>query len=224
MTNLTRVYVGEIIETEGGIRWLIVNEDSNGVLKFIDIKDSSISIDDNWNDFKLVVNPVKRIGHVGQNILEGDDWICHDGRCWPSVFGKGCEGCMYLGKGSTQKRYYRPGDKVWVKGLRKTCEVIKTTLHVSSDELVIAHPYTTLRYPEENIRKDKNIKFSIRFFLKGEKRYYRWEELREVKRKYHTINPEQLDYICSDLCFFGPYSKDSKRCFECQTGKLQREK
>ena len=54
-----------------------------------------------------------------------------------------------------------------------------------------------------------------------EKKYYRWDQIRLVKRNRHFINPKQLMHVCNDLCLFGPYG--GVRCGECKTGKIRKE-
>ena len=50
----------------------------------------------------------------GMDLLEGEDWLCHDKRCYPGVLADGCSGCMYSKLAREKKRYFEPGDIVWV--------------------------------------------------------------------------------------------------------------
>ena len=75
--------------------------------------------------------------------------------------------------------------------------------------------------------KLNDLIWSVRFRLERypvSDQYYRWDQVRLVKRKRHLVNLFQLDHICNDLCLFGPYSKTAGiRCWECETGKIWRQ-
>ena len=52
------------------------------------------------------------------NIFDSEDFLCHDGRCFPSSIG-GCKLCQYSDRGKTKRNFYYPGDEVWVPEFKK---------------------------------------------------------------------------------------------------------
>ena len=196
MINLIDVFVGEVFsDYYENNRYLITNLKAPWKYTFqgLDIYDEFIGT---WTDFKNKYLPKKRIGSlIGDDILVGDDWICHDGRCYPSVVeGGGCEFCQYYRMGSRQKKYYEPGDLVLVKSKREINEIVETSLFITKNSTPIK--VCNLGYiPTES-------EFSVRFKTRAGT-HYRWDELLEVKRKRHTINFHQLKYICEELCWYG---------------------
>jgi hypothetical protein len=223
--DIIRIYVGELIKDKEGVLWLVYGMGRNGIYNFVNLK-TGIHEGLEWKDFKAIYFPVERSGKVnGIDLLESEDWLCHDKRCYPKILAGGCTGCMYSGLGKTRKRYFEPGDIVWVPSEKKERKVIESALFYR--DLDEKNSDYTQFY---SIRRDggwKNIKWIVGFRLEKypvSNKWYNWNEIRLVKRERHFINPTQLDHICNDLCLYGPYSKTAGiRCWECETGKIWRQ-
>jgi hypothetical protein len=155
--------------------------------------------------------------------LEGEDWLCHDGRCYPGVLAGGCTDCMFRGLVREKKRYYEPWDTVWVPQAKKKGVIAETALFYSHQK---TGPYYPVDKDSFHVLIHGDLYFSVRYRISTLpfNNYLRWDELRLIKRKRHFINIEQLEHVCNDLCLFGPYSKTAGiRCWECETGKIWRQ-
>lgn len=213
MINLIDVFVGEVVVNNTGDEFIITNLRAPGIYTFQRWNLYNMMTwygdlyEETWEGVKESFILKKGIGALTENdILEGDDWICHDGRCYPSVVERGgCEFCQYYKMGSRQKKYYEPGDLVWVKSKREIEEIVETSLFITKSTTPIK--VCNLGFVSSN------MEFSVRFRTK-EGTHYRWDELLEVKRKRHAINPHQLRYICEELCWY-----EDKNCDKCETGK-----
>ena len=220
-TDIIRVYVGEIIKDKSGIKWLIYDLEDNGNYHFMNLHTGYPEVL-NWPTFKLRYYPIERLGKLnGIELLEGEDWLCHDGRCYPGVLAGGCSGCIFSGLTKERKRYFEPGDIVWVPSEKTKRRVIETTLfynRAGTPNMFYSLAGLSAIFYE--------LKWSVRFRLEKypvSNQFYRWDEIRLVKRKRHFINYQQLSHVCNDLCLFGPYSKTKgKTCWDCETGKIWR--
>jgi hypothetical protein len=123
-----------------------------------------------------------------------------------------------------KKRYFEPGDIVWVPAEKRKRNVVETALFYQREKGGAPIKLESI-YGIAN--KLNDLIWSVRFRLEiypVSNQYYRWDQVRLVKRERHFINPSQLDRICNDLCLFGPYSKTAgKTCWECETGKIWRQ-
>lgn len=226
--NIIKIYVGELIKDGNGDLWLITNLKcrlSDRLFTFININNRRIE-ELTWIGFRSTYYPVERAGILkGLDILSGEDWLCHDKRCYPSILAGGCSGCMYSKLVKSKKKYFEPGDTVWVPSDKRERAVLETSLfyqHEKGGTPIRLESMYSLRQYEFN-----DFIWSIRFRLEKypvtEDNYYRWSEIRLVKRKRHFINPSQLSHICNDLCLFGPYQmcgKINNKCWDCETGKI----
>ena len=136
---------------------------------------------------------------------------------------------MFRGLVREKKRYYEPWDTVWVPQAKKKGVIAETTLFYSHHK---AGPYHNIAnsgyYTLFDFRDElEDTYFSVRFRLDIypiSHPYFRWDELRVIKRRRHFINIKQLEHVCNDLCLFGPYSETKgKKCFECETRKIWRQ-
>ena len=222
--DIIRVYVGELIKDTDGTLWLIAGMERGEVYRFINMK-TGFTEKYSWRDFKLYYYPIERVGKMkGMDLLEGEDWLCHDKRCYPGVLADGCSGCMYSKLAREKKRYFEPGDIVWIPAEKRKRNVVETALFYQREKGGTPIKLESI-YGIAN--KLNDLIWSVRFRLERypvSDQYYRWDEVRIVKRQRHLINPSQLDHICNDLCLFGPYSKTAGiRCWECETGKIWRQ-
>jgi hypothetical protein len=222
--DIIRVYVGALIRDTDGTTWLISGMERNGVYSFFNLITGHRE-KYTWRDFKFTYYPVERVGKVkGMGLLEGEDWLCHDKRCYPGVLADGCSGCMYSKLTKEKKRYFEPDDIVWVPSEKRKRNVIESSLFYQREKGGTPIKLDSV-YSIAN--KLNNLIWSVRFRLERypvSDQYYRWDQVRLVKRQRHLINPSQLDHICNDLCLFGPYSKTAGiRCWECETGKIWRQ-
>lgn len=223
--DIIRVYVGEIIEDNDGYQWIITRRKASGCYNYFCLNHYEYTRD-YWSTFKFRHSSLKRVGKVrGVELLEGEDWLCHDGRCYPGVLAGGCTDCMFRGLVREKKRYYEPWDTVWVPQAKKKGVIAETTLFYS-------HQKTGPYYPVDGdrfyalIHEYEDLYFSVRYRIDTLpiNTYLRYDELRLIKRKRHFINIKQLEHVCNDLCLFGPYSEiGGKKCFECETGKIWRQ-
>jgi len=219
--NIIRVCVGEIIDCSHESRWLICNMNKYGDYKFINITNGNYSsVCCSWESFKSTYYPIiKRInGSVkGIDLLGGEDWLCH--RCYPSILAGGCFDCMYSGLIKERKRYFEPGDVVWIPSEKKKRKIIETALFISNYN---NGPYFKVNDYYDTIGKRGyySIRYKVGKYPQTEE-YYRWDQIRLVKRNRHFINPKQLKDVCNDLCLFGPYG--GVRCSDCETGKIWKE-
>ena len=217
--DIIRIYVGEIIEDKDGYQWLIIRRKASGSYDYFCLNHYEYTWD-YWSTFKYTPHsPLKRIGKVrGVELLEGEDWLCHDGRCYPGVLADGCSGCIYSKLVKERKRYFEPGDEVWIPSEKRIRRIIETALFRSDN---INGPYFKVNDRYDIIQCQI---YSVRYMVEKypvEKKYYRWNQIRLVKRNRHFINPEQLKHVCDDLCLFGPYG--GVRCVDCKTGKIWKE-
>ena len=222
--DIIRVYVGELIKDTDGTLWLISGMERGEVYRFINMR-TGYTEKDSWRDFKLYYYPIERVGKMkGMDLLEGEDWLCHDKRCYPGVLADGCSGCMYSKLAREKKRYFEPEDIVWVPAEKRKRNVIESALFYQREKGGTPIKLESI-YGIAN--KLNDLIWSVRFRLERypvSDQYYRWDQVRLVKRKRHLINFSQLDHICNDLCLFGPYSKTAGiRCWECETGKIWRQ-
>lgn len=219
--SIIRIYVGEIIKDDGGFEWLVSKMELGGLYSFINLTQGIYSEKWTWREFKYLHYPIERVGKVkGVELLEGEDWFCHDERCYPGVLADGCTGCMYSKLTRERKRYFEPGDEVWIPSEKRIRRIIETALFRSNN---INGPYFKVVDRYDLLRLDHQI-YSVRYMVEKypvESKYYRWNQIRLVKRNRHFINPEQLKHVCNDLCLFGPYG--GVRCVECKTGKIWKE-
>jgi hypothetical protein len=218
--SIIRVYVGEIIKDKGGFEWLVSKMELGGLYSFINLtQDVYYPEKGTYKELKFSHYPIERVGKVkGVELLEGEDWFCHDGRCYPGVLADGCSGCIYSRLVKERKRYFEPGDEVWIPSEKRIRRIMETALFRSDN---IKGPYFKV-----NNRYDLELDqtYSVRYMVEKypvEKKYYRWDQIRLVKRNRHFINPEQLKHVCNDLCLFGPYG--GARCGECKTGEIWKE-
>jgi hypothetical protein len=218
--SIIRVYVGEIIKDKGGFEWLISKMELGGLYSFMNLTQGIYPEKWTWREFKYLHYPIERVGKVkGVELLEGEDWFCHDERCYPGVLADGCSGCIYSRLVKERKRYFEPGDEVWIPSEKIIRRIMETALFRSDN---INGPYFKVNNIYDIPRLDQS--YSVRYMVEKypvEKKYYRWDQIRLVKRNRHFINPEQLKYVCNDLCLFGPYG--GVRCGECKTGKIWKE-
>lgn len=222
--DIIRVYVGELIKDTDGTLWLIAGMERGEVYRFINMK-TGYTEKHSWRDFKLYYYPIERVGKMkGMDLLEGEDWLCHDKRCYPGVLADGCSGCMYSKLAREKKRYFEPGDIVWIPSEKRKRNVIESALFYQCEKGGTPIKIESI-YGIAN--KLNDLIWSVRFRLERypvSDQYYRWDQVRLVKRKRHLVNLFQLDHICNDLCLFGPYSKTAGiRCWECETGKIWRQ-
>ena len=221
--DIIRVYVGELIKDKDGTGWLVYRMGLDETYHFMNLKTGHYEKLE-WKDFNLRYIPVERFGKVnGIDLLEGEDWLCHDERCYPKILADGCSGCLYSKLGKSRKRYFEPGDIVYVPAEKRERVVVETALFYRDLEMEGSN--YEIFYTASRIGGWKNIKWMVGFRLEKypvSNKWYNWKEIRLVKRKRHFINPSQLDHVCNDLCLYGPYSKLEKRCFECETGKIWR--
>ncbi len=215
--SIIRVYVGEIIRDKKENEWLISGMELGGFYRFINLTQNIYSEKLTWREFKFLHYPIERVGKVkGVELLEGEDWFCHDERCYPGVLADGCSGCIYSRLVKERKRYFEPGDKVWIPSKKRIRKVRETALFSSHN--------TNGPYSKVNSTYDimsGNI-YSVRFMVEEYPlSYYRFDQIRLVKRNRHFINPKQLIHVCNDLCLFGPYG--GVRCGDCKTGKIWKE-
>jgi len=218
--NIIRVYVGEIIEDREGFEWLVYKMELGGFYSFMNLTNQyAFPERETWREFKLLNYPTERVGKVrGVELLEGEDWFCHDGRCYPGALADGCSGCEYSRLVKERKRYFEPGDEVWIPSEKRIRRIVETALFRSNN---INGPYFKVNYRYDIIQGQI---YSVRYRVEKypvENKYYRWNQIRLVKRNRHFINPEQLKHVCNDLCLFGPYG--GVRCGECKTGKIWKE-
>ena len=222
--DIIRVYVGELIKDNDGTLWLISGMERGEVYRFVNMWNGCTE-KGSWKDFKFYHYPIERVGKVkGMDLLEGEDWLCHDKRCYPGVLADGCSGCMYSKLAREKKRYFEPGDIVWVPEEKCKRNVIESALFYQREKGDAPIELGSINGIKSKLN---DLIWSVRFRLERypvSNQYYRWDQVRLVKRKRHLINPQQLDHICNDLCLFGPYSKTAGiRCWECETGKIWRQ-
>jgi hypothetical protein len=218
--SIIRVYVGEIIKDKDGSEWLISNMELGGFYKFINLTQYLSPERLTWREFKYLYYPVERVGKVnGVELLDGEDWFCHDERCYPRILADGCSGCEYSKLVKERKRYFEPGDEVWIPSEKKIRRVVETSLFRSDS---INGPYFKIndRYDIQGLSQTYSVRYRVEKYP-SEKKYYKWNQIRMVKRNRHFINPEQLKHVCNDLCLFGPYG--GVRCGDCETGKIWKE-
>ena len=220
--DIIRIHVGELIKDSGGTLWLIAGMERWEIYRLIKMGTGYTEYH-NWMDLKLYYDPIERVGkRKGLDLLEGEDWLCHDKRCYPGVLADGCSGCMYSKLAREKKRYFEPGDIVWVPAEKRKRNVVETALFYQREK-----GGTPFKLESTYVEKLNDLIWSVRFRLDGypvSNQYYRWDEVRIVKRQRHLINLSQLDHICNDLCLFGPYSKtEGIKCLECETGKIWRQ-
>ena len=223
MDSIVRVYVGELIKDTDKTLWLISGMKQNGTYRFINMgMRNGYPEEYKWRDFKLYHYPIERVGKLkGIDLLEGEDWLCHDKRCYPGVLADGCTGCMFSKLAKERKRYFEPGDIVWVPSEKRKRNVIESALFYQREKGGIPIKLESIRGIAHEL---DDLIWSVRFRLYPVSEHYRWDQIRLVKRRRHLINPAQLDHICNDLCLFGPYSKTAgKTCWECETGKIWRQ-
>ena len=133
MENIIRVYVGEIIKADG-FEWLIAKMELGGFYNFINLTQGVYPVREAWRDFKFSHYPIERVGKAkGVELLEGEDWLCHDGRCYPGVLADGCSGCIYSRLVRERKRYFEPGDEVWIPSEKRIRRIIETALFISDN-------------------------------------------------------------------------------------------
>ena len=221
MDDIIRVYVGELIRDTNKTLWLISGMKQDGTYRFINMNTAHFE-EHKWRDFKLFYYPIEIVGKLkGIDPFEGEDWLCHDKRCYPGVLADGCTGCMFSKLAKERKRYFEPGDIVWVPSEKRKRNVIESALFYQREK-----GGTPIKL-ESIVHKLNDLIWSVCFRLERypvSNQYYRWNQIRLVKRRRHLINPAQLDHICNDLCLFGPYSKTAgKTCWECETGKIWRQ-
>ena len=217
--DIIRIHVGELIKDSGGTLWIIAGIERWEIYRLIKMGTGYTEYH-NWMDLKLYYYPIERVGKMkGLDLLEGEDWLCHDKRCYPGVLADGCSGCMYSKLAREKKRYFEPGDIVWVPAEKRKRNVVETALFYQREK-----GGTPIKLESTYVEKLNDLIWSVRFKLDGypvSNQYYRWDEVRIVKRQRHLINLSQLDHICNDLCLFGPYSKtEGIKCLECETGKI----
>ena len=228
LDSIIRVYVGELIRDTNKTLWLISGMKQDGTYRFINMGNGNgypYPEEHKWRDFKLIYYPVERVGKLkGIDLLEGEDWLCHDKRCYPGVLADGCTGCMFLKLVKERKRYFEPGDVVWIPSEKRKRNVVESSLFYQREK---GGTPIKLESIYGIAHKLNDLIWSVRFRLERypvSDQYYRWDQIRLVKRQRHLINPTQLDHICNDLCLFGPYSKTAgKTCWECETGKIWRQ-
>ena len=217
--DIIRIHVGELIKDSGGTLWIIAGIERWEIYRLIKMGTGYTEYH-NWMDLKLYYSPIERVGKMkGLDLLEGEDGLCHDKRCYPGVLADGCSGCMYSKLAREKKRYFEPGDIVWVPAEKRKRNVVETALFYQREK-----GGTPFKLESTYVEKLNDLIWSVRFKLEGypvSNQYYRWDEVRIVKRQRHLINLSQLDHICNDLCLFGPYSKtEGIKCLECETGKI----
>ena len=216
--SIIRVYVGEIIKDKEGFEWLISKMELGGLYSFINLTQSVLYPEKwTWREFKYLHYPIERVGKVNEvELLEGEDWFCHDGRCYPGVLADGCSGCIYSKLVKERKRYFEPGDEVWIPSKKRKRRVRETALFRSDN---INGPYYKVHGRYDIV---PGLIYSVRYMVEEYPlNYYKWDQIRLVKRNRHFINPKQLEHVCNDLCLFGPYG--GVRCEECKTGKIWKE-
>lgn len=214
MTNLIKFRVGDII-VDKGKKLLLTNKREDGSWIARSVLPQSLT--------KLILSgdlrSFKRIRHLGEDPLNGEDWICHDQRCFPSTISDGCEGCRYKKLLRERKRYFEPGDEVWIPSEKRSDKIKEAVLVFQRKPRETPIEFLTSSY--YTLEGLESFIWSVRFRTWTSRQlyqdYYRWDELRLIKRKRHFLNKEQLLYICSDLCIFG---KGSTKCEECKTKKL----
>lgn len=174
-----------------------------------------------------------RVGFVLKiNMFDTEDYLCHDHRCYPSNLG-GCSFCQYSGRSKQRKKLFYPGDEVYVPEYKKTAEIEIATLGFDFTELdreyaVLKRTYDSGILGRNNVlaynggRSLNSIiaaakqyqleRLGIYYKMKDIGGFYRYDEIRMVKRKNYLIDLEQLDYICSEICLYGNGSSECKKC------------
>jgi hypothetical protein len=160
-----------------------------------------------------------RLGVVFKDdLLETEDWLCHENRCYPKILAGGCTGCVYNKAGTTMRRYYEPGDVVWIPSEKRRGVIDEVRLFCARQE---GGPYfDVLDYYDNYDRVIEAPNLTIKFRLIGESKFYRWNKLRCIKRNHFLLNVDQLKTICNELCLFGPHNGNKESCRKCETGKF----
>lgn len=216
MTSPIKFCVGEIFRTKSQKDYVLAALNHNRLV-FLDCIAGSRAryVFISWNEFINRFGEVTRLGVVFKDDpLETEDWLCHENRCYPKILAGGCTGCVYNRPGTAIKRYYEPGDIVWIPSGKRRGIIGEVRLFYSKQE---GGPYfDIIDYYGEFTEVNLVVKFS----LVGESKFYRWDKLRCIKRKSFFLNVNQLKTICNELCLFGPHNGDQESCKNCETGKL----
>ena len=224
MTNLIEVQVGEKLIDENGYEWIVIKAKLGGIYQFMSYSTGQIE-ELTWDAFKDLHHTIRRAGKLpGLDFSESDDWMCHDERCYPSVLAGGCSGCLYSKLNQTRKKYFEPGDIVWVPSKKYKRIITNAALFFTDNNNNIEGMMLPTLYDYiYGFGAPENCVWSVQFKAVGGgavTQFYRWDEIRLIKRRRHFINIPQLEHICNDLCLFGP---GSETCLGCKTGKIKKQ-
>ena len=104
--DIIRIYVGELIKDSEGTLWLISGMKQDGTYRFINMG-NGYPEEHTWSDFKFYYYPIERVRKLkGIDLLEGEDWLCHDKRCYPGVLADGCTGLYVLKISQREKEIF----------------------------------------------------------------------------------------------------------------------
>jgi len=167
------------------------------------------------------------------NIFDSEDFLCHDGRCFPSSIG-GCKLCQYSDRGKTKRNFYYPGDEVWVPEFKKRTVIREVSigldfkgiedifeksrngycLYLGRNSSFIPDTDSKLTVFANAINNfNLRNRLSLYYRLDGIGGFYKASELGIIKRKHYLIDFEQLEFIC-EICLYG---KESPECEKCGT-------
>ena len=180
-----------------------------------------------------------RIGYIlPGNVFDTEDYLCHDHRCFPSDLG-GCTLCQYSERSKQRKRFFYPGDEVYVPEFKKVAKVEVASIGFNfaglEREYESLRGYTCGNLGRKSVLVAREMKsncdlivtaiklyskdrLGVYYKMEGIGGFYSYSEIRIAKRKNYLIDLEQLDYICSEICLYG---KGSPKCERCETKKYK---
>lgn len=256
INHIRRILIGEILRVDNQ-KILIINKKSTSLSYEYLLLDHE-NIDHYYtcgqNGWYYTYDEIKkgnpeRLGYVGNDVFQGEDYLCHDDRCFPGSL-SGCQGCLYQDLTKQRKLYFECGDTVYDKSTKRIAKIIEVSLSLSippidADDERMLNKLKYICYNEhyeegvdvvlsiypirhianyikllvvEGIKQVYHQVYKLDSFTT--KTWYRAEDLRLVKRNKITLNVDQLEDICKNLCIFG---EGSEKCKECKTGKIRGE-
>ena len=254
INHIRRILIGEILRVDDQ-KILIINKKSTSLFYeylLLDHEDVDYYYTCGQNGWYHTYDEIKegnpeRLGYVGDDVFQGEDYLCHDDRCFPGSL-SGCQDCLYQDLTKQRKLYFECGDTVYDKSTKRIAKIVEVSLSLSippTDDERMLNNLMYISYNEHykegvdvvlSINPIRHIASYIRLLdsekikqkyhqvykLDGftTKTWYRAEDLRLVKRDKITLNVDQLEEICKSLCIFG---EGSDKCKECKTGKIRGE-